>query len=55
MLNLVSTAKASPHFVPNVLLQAKKEVKILASEKKNFDKGHYDKGPWDKGHWANRK
>jgi len=55
MLNPISTTKASPNSVPKVLLQAKKEVTMLASGKeKPWDKA-WDKGPWDKGHWANRK
>jgi len=33
--------------VPKVLLQAKKEAGMKASNKGG--------GPWDKGHWANRK
>lgn len=51
MLNPASAVKASPACTPKVLLQAKKEATMQASEKAMA----WDKGPWDKGHWANRK
>lgn len=55
MLNSVPAAKANPNRVPKVLLQAKKEAAMQASDKeKPLDKA-WEKGPWDKGHWANRK
>ena len=38
--------------VPKVLLQAKKEAVIQASEQQ---KCQSYQGPWDKGHWANRR
>lgn len=55
MLNPASAVKTKPRPTPKVLLQAKKEAVMQASEKENLNKGHYDKGPWDDGHWANRK
>jgi len=51
MLNSASVARTGSSPVPKVLLQAKKEATIRASEKTRA----WDKGPWDKGHWANRK
>jgi len=48
-------ASTSVPSVPKVLLQAKKEVSVQTSGKKNFWDKAWEKGPWDKGHWVNRK
>ncbi|MDD3488111.1 MAG: hypothetical protein PHH35_02045 [Candidatus Pacebacteria bacterium] len=55
MLNDACTLKENPIIIPKVLIEAKKEVNILTSNKRQpWDKA-WEKGPWDKGHWANRK
>ncbi len=57
MLNPTSTTKPNPSpvlkVIPKVLLQAKNEAMMQASEKGKTLENSPD--PWDDGHWANRK